>query len=364
MNELLVSIHGIGTKTAKSFQKHKLKHVSDLTLHSADALHDIVDRLASRDEVLSWQRVALLAQVSGLDVGSAEALFRTGITNISELSRQSLSGLRKKFKAAKDEGLVDEVPSADQCCAIIQDATVLDHTGSLTGRVVDRRRRAVGGATVIAGAVSTTTDELGYFRLVRLPFSAPPSLVFKHKKFETLIVEEPVMAQANETIVTEEYAFERAARRRRASAALSELDGDVLPSINAYRMRTKNGGFDDIEEGDILIVSEFYKSSPDAKIVSRFKVFEDGEFFVRVFKVPVKRLPRNAQLRDQLQFENGKLRSVDLGEEEFLRILLTKRAIRELSGDEAAPKEYGALDLFGKRFELEEAYGLNSGYGG
>jgi len=93
-------------------------------------------------------------------------------------------------------------------------------------------------------------------------------------------------------------------------------------------MPTDDDGETELEDGDVLLVGMLYERSPDAKLVSQFKRYANGEFLVKSYRVPLARLPDGATLRQNFFFAGGNFTAFpdDL---EALRREIAKRAVRK-----------------------------------
>ena len=329
-------IEGIGNAAAAALAKVNVHFVFDLLRGSVRTIHGAVASLASEAEVRSWRYMASLLQVSDVDAQAAEALVRSGITSIEELSHKSLDATADVFSQAKEQGTIPNIYSANQISAMLRDAAVLRHTGTITGTVRDGEGKPVADATVRIGNIEQRSDARGRFKLLRIPLGTSLPLYLIHGDYATKMIEAPKIACDVNTLGVQFFVMEK---RTDASApqvpllSLSEMDGDVLPITSGQRVKAIEMNKDNLRASDVLKLSKLHNSAPKAQLVSRFKSFVDGEILIHTLRLPLDMLPAQAQVGDHFLVSNGALVKIRMDAEKLRRYkirlrLRKKRALR------------------------------------
>lgn len=325
------AVEGIGPATAAALSQAGVWTVLDLLRVRFDAVHDAVRSVASTADVRSWRRMALLLQVAEMTPQWAEALVKSKIDTIDALARKSLDEIAEPMRQAKEAGVIPDQPTAAQIAEMLKDAAVIRHTGVLAGTVFDPEWQPLPGATIEAGPARTASDAHGHFRLFRIPLGKKISLRISHPGHEALLVEAPRLATDPAVVGGQAFQMTAPGAETPASGILSELDGDEVPAT--YR-RTRQVALapEELREGDVLVVREFYSSAPDVQLVSKLKAYRDGELLVYTVRLPRSRLPGGVHLKDQLRVVHGELVRADISPAQLHRHKLRLRLRSALAG--------------------------------
>jgi hypothetical protein len=310
----VTEIEGIGPSAAAGLRLINVHAAFDLLRCAVDEIHAAVHTIASRAEAERWRAMAALLQVAEVTPQWAEGLVAGGILAVSDLAGASLPEVEALLRDARARGVIPSVPTTAQVADMLRDAAILAHTGSLTGTVLGAAGAPIAGAAVSLGARRQQTDARGRFRLLRLPLGRALPLLVEHPEYEPLVVERPPLALDLDVVGVRVLR----PRPRAADAAprprsrLSELDGDVLPVPNGHRVRETMTPVADLRDGDVFLVHELYRSAPDAKLVSRFKDYEDGVFLVRTARVALALLPTGVGPGQHVRLSGGDFSSVEM----------------------------------------------------
>ncbi|HYX72090.1 MAG TPA: DUF4332 domain-containing protein [Nitrososphaera sp.] len=329
-------IEGIGDATAARLEQANVHFVFDLLRGSIRTVHAAVASLASEAEVRFWRQMASLLQVAEVDAQAAEALVRAGTTSVEELSHKSLDAIEDVFSQAREQGTIPNIYSANQISAMLRDAAVLRHTGTITGTVRNGEGEPVADATVRIGNIEQRSDARGRFRLLRIPLGTSLPLFIAHGDYLPRLIESPNITRDVNTLGVQVFIMEKRADASTPQApllSLSEMDGDTLPITSGQRVRTVELDKDKLRPSDILKLSKLYKSVPEAQLVSRFKSFIDGEILIHTLRLPLNMLPAQAQAGDHFLVSNGALVKIRMDAEKLRRYkirlrLRGKRALR------------------------------------
>ena len=79
--------------------------------HSADFLYQGVARIASKEEVSKWQKMAFLLEIKNVSAQWAEALVHSEIETPEDLFLKGFDRLSKSFDAVLKSGLIPSVPT-------------------------------------------------------------------------------------------------------------------------------------------------------------------------------------------------------------------------------------------------------------
>ncbi len=325
----LAQVNGIGPKTAKALNAAGIEWVHDLIRRSTATIHDIVDSLASMDEVAAWQRVGLLADVHGVDTELAVELDKAGIHSVGELARQDPDALVNLM-----HGIGRVEAGVNDAFKIILDATRVDLTVATAGQVIHDDGTAAAEVEVSAGYTRTKTDRNGYFRLARVAPLPVRALVIRSPNRGSRIVEAPIYTSMNEAIIDTVHILDASGDHN-----LSELAGDKMPPFSSFPIRSEVRTAANLREGDILVVHSFYARSKHAKLVSRLREFENGEFIAAAYKVPLGKIPNGTKLRDLLEYDNGKLIACDMNEAEIEDYRALLRDVAENPANDLLPPQ-------------------------
>ncbi len=288
-------IEGLGPRAASALAQLSIHTVTDLLHFVPQRIHQAVRTFSSINDVRQWQAMAALLQVAGMTPQWAEALVRQGVTSVGALHGKRPSDIHALMRSAEEWNWISQLPTDAQIVTMLQDATTLYYTGVIAGTVKDANDAPVTGATVTSGTIEGRTDECGRFRLLRIPLGRDVALRINHAEYQTLTITLPtVFTDANAT-GSPNYRLERGSS---VVSTLSELDGDELPTPRGQRMREWPIDIAQMRDNDIFVLHQFYRTAPDAKLVSRLLQYADGEFRVPTLRIPVSQLPGNPRVRD------------------------------------------------------------------
>jgi hypothetical protein len=318
-------IEGLGPATATRLAATGIHFVLDLLRLTPQALHSIVATTHSLEQVHHWRLMANLLEIEPMTPQWAEALVAAGVGTVEELSRRDLSWLAQAFAQAQSSGLIPDVPSSDQIGEMQRDATAVFYTGSLTGTVVDSNQAPVVGARVRLGFLETVTNSRGRFRLVRIPLGTTPPLEVLAPSLPPLSVAAPLITADPEAVVVQVFRLAPASANSTQSLSLSEFDGDLLPAMSGLPVKTEDQDPAQLRQGDIFMVQKFYKRTPDAMLVSRFRDFRAGEFVVRTARVPTANLPNGIAVKDHVTLRATAFEKVEFGPLKHQVALATRR---------------------------------------
>jgi hypothetical protein len=358
----VTAIEGIGAATAKALETVKVYAVFDLLRGRIETIHAAVKSLASQTQVESWRAMASLLQVAEVTPQWAEALVQSGVSTIERLFRKSLSELQTGFAQALEQGLIPDVPASDQLAAMLKDAAVLQHSGTLTGTLRDAEGKPVAGAQIHYGDLTQESDERGRFRLLRLPLGVNLPLYLSHPDYLSRSIDSPVVMQDVNALGGQIFILEKRsageASPQAAPQRLSELRGDSLPVGRGQRVKTEALAPGKLRPMDILKLQKFYESAPDAQLVSRLKSFAGGELLVHTVRVERSKLPPSAKPGDHFRVANGELTAVRMDADKLQRYkirlrLNLKRRMRQ------RPK---SLESFNRLIREDYQYLTDNGY--
>ena len=278
-------IEGIGPVTAQVLASAGIRTVFDLLHVPESILTGAVSTVATAADVRAWLSAALLLQVDRMTPQWAQALVAAGVDSLGEIYRKRLDALEVIFAAARNSGAIPEVPSAVAIAAMMADAAILAHTGTLAGSVVDGTAgAAVGGARVYAGGASTQSDDRGRFRLTRVPLAPGVRLRIEHPDHPPLEVANPRIVADPEAIALRLYRLPAATGDTATAPPLSELAGDAIPLGPGTPFREKVVGADSFASDDLLRIVEV--TPDDVAVVSLLRGYEDGSVVVRKARLP------------------------------------------------------------------------------
>jgi hypothetical protein len=334
----VVDLSGIGPALASRLNELGVFSSSDLLRVNRRRLADLVEG-ASVAQVRRWQSVSEFLEVEGVPLPVAEGLYERGIESLDELGSRSLSGLRGHLDALKAEGVATTDPSDDQLVGWIVDAVRLRWSGTLNGTVVDAAGGPIDGVAVSCVDVRGVTDPRGRFRLRRLPLGRPLSVYLDQANYVARTVEavEPVSAGV---VGAERF---RLTRRRASSPApriLSELEGDVLPSLSGgvFRLRVQDG---DPAADELLRVIEYHENG-DLSASSRLFTYQDGVFVVRSYRLPAAKVVGPPAVGTHLRLADMKWRPVAMTEQQ---VASYRRQMRERRLRPDFPADPTAADI-------------------
>lgn len=331
--EPVTAIEGIGPAFAAALGTVGIHTVFDLLRWSPAEIHESVATRASLDQVLGWTGAAGLLQLEGMNPQWAEALVSGGINGVEALYAATRDEVETVLDAAAAAGTIPGAPSASERAVFLRDAGVLRFTALTDGTVVDEDRNPLVNVTLHLGGSTAETNDQGRFRLLRLPAWERPPLRIEHPGFDLLLVEEPVLVAGPQMIMHEVYRLRALAPEEQPTVfELSEIEGDELPEPSGHVIRAKAKLLSEVAEGEILEVHEFYASAADAKLVSRFRVYRNGDFVVPYVRVPRARLEDDPEIGDRFEFRNDSFHKVDLSTVEIRRRILARICKKAFAG--------------------------------
>jgi uncharacterized protein DUF4332/carboxypeptidase family protein len=307
------AIEGIGEAAEQLLQRRGVYTVDDLLRAPAARLHAAVASIASLAEVRSWRQMAVLLEVDGITPQWAEALVKSDIVSFADLRRLTLSELSERFRSAKDQRVVQDVPTPDETAIMLKDAALLDYAGAITGTVVDRLGNPVPDATVSTGGVSVKTDGRGRFRIRRLTTGGLASVSIEHPSYQRwtesiapaptpLVMVHRIRLSTHVSGVTHPGSSTRA----------SELAGDRLPAMQGQAVTSHEVPTSALARQDLLKATFLYADGMHVKLVSKLLDFEDGKFVVHWVKMPLADLRGTPELNDYFVVAGRGLRKVKM----------------------------------------------------
>ncbi|MFN3436061.1 MAG: DUF4332 domain-containing protein [Acidovorax sp.] len=323
----VIDLLGIGAVAARALARIKVLTTDDLLRARSDQLAHALQGIATPTQTLKWRYAASLVQVRGVGPHVADLLVRHNVFTPDELGRQTWSQLQTLLAHLPSSRAV----TADQAGAMLRDATVLSLTGRLAGTVRDAQGKPVRNAVVALGGLRQTTNTLGRFDLRRVPLGRGLPLEISHARHQTLLVPSPTLQTDPLAGGVQIFTLQPAAARPETPAALSEWAGDTLPVPCGQPVRERMGRVSDLREGDLLRLNAVYANGSDVKLVSRFKTFEAGVFWVHVYRVSASHLPARSPLRQHFRWRGGSFAPVDVDLDAFHRESLRRRMLRHFA---------------------------------
>lgn len=338
------TIEGIGPAIAGALAEIRIWTVFDLLRVPAGRIHDAVRSLASEKEVRDWKRMAMLLQVQDVSPQWAEALVKNGVETLDELQRRQLDDIAVVMGTAKERGLIDGLPTANQIANMLRDAAVLVRTGTFSGRVIDAGGHPVAAAVIGIGLIRGESDERGRFRVPRIPLGRDVTVRVTHPEHGALVIEYPSIATDPGTAGSSVLRLPAKGDAPSESATLSELDGDVLP-LSYHVARHAPLEADALRDGDILVVREVDQGESEVQLVSKLRSWRDGELLVTTVRVPASRLPAGVQAKQQFRVKGNQLvpAAMSAGQLQREKIRLRLRRILRDRGRPTTPDEVTAF---------------------
>ena len=336
--------------------------IGDFLRVPGGALFGALKRQATWNEVRRWRTIASLLEIEGMELSIAEALAAGGVLTVRQLSEWSLPQIETFITSMPKRKGGSSPATAAQMVEMVKDAVRLRHTGMLMGTVRDWRKHLVQKATASVGQFSQETDRHGRFRLARLPLGQAVTLTITHSQFEPVLVrlESP---KANPITEVRLFTLKKAksAKRSAENKELSELNGDVLPSLGASSVETRAVDAKKLHDGELLRVASVDQSRKKATLVSRFVSWQAGVFYVRTFTISLGDLPRGTSRGSEFLVKSGKLTKTRFSPGKlaaYKRLLQLKRRWR------GEPKRSTRMELvtsLKQRFEEMQRAGALSG---
>jgi hypothetical protein len=307
--------------------------VFDLLRASAEQIHQAVKSQASIEQVRDWRSMSILLQIVGMTNQWAEALAQSDIRSIEEFLQRSVAELLAVFDNAQSSGMISDKPGEDVIYQMLLDATQINFTGSINGTVRDSVGNSIAGVEARIGVKKVLTDVRGRFRIIKIQLGSPSRLVLQKAGLQTLVVDNPSLALDNDTIQVSIFEMQvQLPGLTVDNGRLSEFNGDDLPELSAYSMTTEARNTDQLRNGDIFVLHKFYKNRADAQLTSKFLDYEDGQFIVLNYKVPISDLPANPQLKQKFLYRNKKFKAVKLNSARMKYFRAMRKARRQLAG--------------------------------
>lgn len=334
----ITEIESIGPQLAERLREVDVTVVADLYRVSTSRTQAAVADAASLEQVTAWREMAYLCQVRPVDGQFAEALRGAGVASFEGLSRAAFDELREAFADAHERGVIPHPPQDGQIADMMRDATVLAHTGHLSGRLVNGEGSPVAEAEVRLGAVAATTDGRGLFHLWRLPLHERAPLEVSTAGGERHVFPEPPMVRDPYRIEQWRASLQDAepAPADAEPHALSELDGDELPIGPDTPTRVRHLPPGTLREGDVLLLREIDEGAAEASLVSRFRSWERGTLLVHPVRLPLDRLPPDSSEGAHFGVRAGRLRPLRVDARILWQLRAARRAgraIQALGGD-------------------------------
>jgi hypothetical protein len=360
----VIEIEGIGPATARALGRIRVFTVFDLLRCTPDHIRRAAPKHLGFQEAARLRAAASLSRIRGMTAQWAEGLVAAGVTSIDEFQRNSGRQIVQKLDQDKARRIIRTLPSADAVEAMLKDAVLLQYTGTLLGTVFDDKGKPLAGAVVQLLGNEQTTDARGRFQMFRLPLGRRlPVLRIAHPRFEPLEIEEPPIAPDPDVVSVEVYALRKAKKgaNKDGPVALSELNGDTLPTPTGQPLRVVAMAPDAIENGDILMVETIPKRKGPLTLVSRFKGFENGVFIVRTVKVEPEKLPAGVRERDHFRYASGAFKPIAVGAQTFQKAIMLRAMRRDLAEHRIGQSLSNRKHALAMRMEYLAARGFFSG---
>jgi len=304
----LGDIKGISKELVEKMHGFDMWRIGDLLRVPGGDLFAALKRRVTWNEVRRWRTIASLLEVQGMELPIAEALSVGEVLTVRQFSEWTLAQMETFVGSLpKGRGGRPSVTVA-QLVEMVKDAVRLRHTGVLMGTVRNSRKLPVHNATACIGQYSQKTDRRGRFRLARLPLGQPATLTITHARFEPMFIS---VASIKGNHVTNVRLFTlkkaKSAKRSAANEELSELNGDVLPSLATSGIETRATDVKKLPDGEILRFASSNKDRKSVTLVSPLLSWRAGVFYVRTVTIPVSDLPRGASRGSEFLVKSGAL---------------------------------------------------------
>lgn len=236
----------------------------------------------------SEQASAVLTSVPGLDAAHAEALIAGHIDTVEGLAAAAFDDLARAFRRAVDNGRLETEPEPAVLLNLSRAANRIHLGGTAVGTVRDAQGQAIEGAVVEVSTGRAHTDATGFFRILGLPplprhgcrVLIGSRVVLVRPAFPVLFGLGNGNSVGPVLVLGEPL-----------PPPLDEFDGAVLPPLGGLTTRSRRMPNDLIRDGDVIVVTHHYSTSPSVRVVSVFRAVSKGEIVVRHARVGLDRFP-------------------------------------------------------------------------
>ncbi len=327
-------IEGIGPQIASRLEDCGVYTVFDLLRAAPPTIHAMVSDRASLEQAAGWRAAAGLLQIRAMTADWAEVLVRGGVTSPAAICSRPHGELARILADGHQAGVSADEPDAATIEDMRVDAAVLAHTGAVDVTLRDDAGEPIAEAEARVGDLTARSDSRGRFRITRIRLGQRQTLVVSHPGFETLAHELSALHVDHREVGVLVLPLERVAAGSAApqvSARLSEYDGDELPALSADSFTTEARGASELREGDLLVLRLFYADETTAQLTSKFLDWEEGQFIVVSFRVPLTDLPAGAALGDHFFHRSGAFSKVRLHATRLDIFKAMRRARKQMS---------------------------------
>ena len=350
----IVDIEGVGPAYARKLNKMGIHCLGDLVCIplSEDQLQSIEG--VSKASILGWRSMANLMMVRGVDGQCAEGFYRGGVENLEMLSRLKLTEARDLLKKAKRSRIIPNVPDIDSIAGMLVDAAILSNTARVFGVIRDKQGKPVPSVTVSVKNNNTKSDRRGRYVLHRVPLRTSAPLVMRKKGFVTAYESNLDINDGTKVFSARSHVLTRT--NRKTEPVLSELEGDSLPDVSGFPIRTRRKKSADLRENDLLFLREIDVTKNTGELVSMYREFQDGTVFVKVYRIKLKNLPGEAKLKSYWLFRQGRLISAPVTPRSVERFRMIRR-FEKANPNFKPPKTIKQFESFSKklsRFQKKE----------
>ena len=295
-------IEGIGPAYSEMLSSVDIYDTIDLLYHTALQIYDWFQSSISQDQATTWRAMANLLQIQAITPQYAEALVKSEIQTMEDLQALSLSDATQIFEDARNNSLIPDIPTADQICLMIKEATTIENTGLLNGTIVNDDGLPLSNVTLAVGNLKAETNARGRFRLLEIPLGRPVRLMLEHEDLGVRILDNPILSLDNEVVSNTTISFNQ------DSEPLTDMDeylGEILPIHNEITFTTQHQDADQLRDLDLLFVQDFYENGQDVKLASRNRAYINGKIVIRTYRVALTALPSDIQRLDNIIYKNG-----------------------------------------------------------
>lgn len=317
-------------------RRSRVLSTSDVLRCPIARLARVLQAVATQDEVLQWQAICALLEVSGMKLDWAVALARRTGTSARDLELHAVSRLLQDLTEAHQHGEVAAVPDTDTIAKLQVDATRIRCGGVVNLTVHGGGKRPVSGAIVHCAGMQAETDANGRARFLRLPLGQPLPFVVEKSRHATRTVSlqaHPVQVVSGERIVLKKGRPAKKAVHR----ARSELDGHVVTVPPGTRIRVVEQPGHALRAGDVLYLAARLQNG-ELKLSSRYKQVEGGAVIVPCWRMPAGTLPQDAPVRGSYRVTPQGLKPVVVTASTMARWRLARQIRAELRLKATSPK--------------------------